>query len=559
MSNNKIELIKNTLDIVDVIQEYVDLSKKGKNYWGVCPFHDDSNPSMSVSPEKQMYKCFSCDKAGGIFKFVQDIEKISFYEAAEKLGNKAGVEINLIKSEPKYNERQKKLIDALNDAMDYYQASIDSEDAINALDYANKRGLNSKIREKFKIGYAPKKGLINYLTKIRHHNESDLINASLMNSIGEDFMKDRLIFGIANEFGDTIAMSGRTLKNDQAKYINSSESLIFKKSHILYNWNNANKVAKKNNELILVEGFMDVIALYKANIENVVAIMGTALTKENINKIRGLKIILMFDSDKAGISATIKSIRILLENGIKTYVAQNPSGIDPDELFNSKGEKAIKEIIDNRITALEFIYISHKNKYDISKIEEIEKFVESFKKYLIYASPVERDFLINKIKNELGVSREILVKDLKINKTIVKAQTTHNENKVLNQKKNEYNQEKYDIKYNKSAYILIRSLLKSKSLSEYYDRKRHEINYVDRTLPIIGTYIIAAHRGIEKIPNKYKKYIKEKINLEGETIEKNEDLDDIIKVINKNHKSYEKNKNRIKFNKKKDGNYGKSN
>lgn len=542
MADNKIDLIKNTLDIVEVVQEYVDLTKKGKNYWGICPFHDDSNPSMSVSSEKQMYNCFSCGKAGGIYKFVQDIEKISFKDALKKLGDKAGVEIKLKHVVPKYNERQIKLIAALNDAMDYYQASMDSEEAVKALEYANDRGLDPIIREKFKIGYAPKDGLVKYLTKIRKHDESDLINSSIMNSIGKDFLKDRLIFGISNGYGDIVAMSGRTINNEESKYINSGESLVFKKSKILYNWNNAKESAKKNKEIILVEGFMDVISLHKAGVFNSVAIMGTALNKENIDKLSGLNVVLMLDSDQAGISATIKSIKLLLENGFNTYVVQNSTGKDPDELFNSEGEKGINKVLSERSTGLEFIYEIHKRKYDITKLEQISKFVESFKKYLLFSTPIERDFFAHKMYKELGVSKQISMKGI-----YPKNKHTYTPKPKYIPVPKEIELKKEKVNFNKSSYKLIRSILKSKPLSKYYDKKRNGINFIDKILGTIGAYIINAHKGIEKIPKEYLVYIKETIKLDGEVINTPEEMEQLIMNINMNYKMFKKKQNKVKL------------
>ena len=543
-----IDEIKNQVDIIDVVQEYVDLSKKGRNYWGVCPFHDDSNPSMSVSPEKQMYNCFSCGKAGGIFKFVQDIEKISFKEAMKKLGSRVGIEVNLNDEVARYTEIQDKLISALKDAMDYYQLSIDTQEGEHALKYAEERGLSALIRERFNIGYAPKNRLVNFLVNKKGHDESILINASLMNSMGNDFFQDRLIFGISNEWGDIVALSGRTLNNEQAKYINSSESLIFKKSQTLYNWHNAKSEASRKKEVIVVEGFMDVIALYKAGYENVVAIMGTALTKENISKISDLEVTLMLDSDGAGISATIKSIKLLLENNIKVSVIKNGEK-DPDEIFKSEGKEGIEKTISNKITALEYIYDIHKLKYSVDSSSEVQEFVESFKKYLMNGTDIEKDFFANKIEKELGISKDVSLHGIKNEK---KKEWVSREEWIANRESNK-NIKKVektnsdDINFNKHSYTLIRSLLNSRVLSEYYETRRHDVNFIDKVLITLSSYIVKAQKGEVKIPMEYKQYIEDNIKLDGEKVTTPEELDDLINTINFTYKRYVRKQNNVKL------------
>lgn len=539
-----IDKIKNEIDIVDVVQEYIDLSKKGKNYWGICPFHNDSNPSMSISPERQMFNCFSCGASGGVFKFVQDIEKISFKEALKKLGEKVGVEVRVSENINKYNEKQKKIIDALNDAMDFYMLSIETNEANHALKYSTERGITPKIRELFSIGYAPKDGLVSFLKK-RGHDESTLINSSLMNQVGRDFFRDRLIFGIKNSFGDIVALSGRTLSNEDAKYINSQESLVFKKSNILYNWNNAREIAYKEKEVYIVEGFMDVIALYKIGIKNVVAIMGTAFTKESLQNIKDIKVNLMLDSDNAGINATIKSIRLLLENNIETNVVVNNKNKDADEILESSGKYELINVINNKQTALEYIYDIHKLKYPNKNTTDIKLFIESFKKYLKYSTPLEKDFFAHKIKEELGISEEITLNGISNYKSYTSSKPYYQKEQV---KKNRILR-KSDVNYNKPSYTLIRSLLRSKPLCDFYEKEAMSPFFIDDVLITLSTYILKAQKGEKKIPLKYKKYIDEHIGLNGEFVENPEELRDLIKKINKLYKQYGKDLNNDKINK----------
>ena len=528
-----IDEIKKSVDIVNIVQEYIPLSKKGKNYWGICPFHNDSNPSMSISPEKQMFNCFSCGESGGVFKFVQNIEKISFKEALKKVGNTVGINVKINTKISTYSEKQKEIISVLKNAMDYYRLFIETDEAKEALKYAEKRGLNLKIRERFNIGYAANNRLSPFLKKVKEYDESILINASLVNSLGNDFFKNRLIFGISNEFNDIVGFSGRTLDNDDSKYINSAETMVFEKNKILYNWNNAKEIANKKQELIIVEGFMDVIALYKAGFENVVAIMGTSLSESNINKIKSLNIVLMLDSDKAGLFATIKFIKILLKHKIKTFVVQNNFGKDPDELFMTEGKEKIEDIINKKISSIQFIYNIHEKQYSKDDSLQVESFIKSFKKYLNYATVIEKEFFINKIEKEFGISRDFILEKKIEYKPIYKS----SKSKIIPN-------------YNKHSYTMIRTLLKSRPLLEYYISLNKTPFFIDKNLFPIDSRIKKSYKENKNYLLEYDAYIKDIIKLEGDTLKTKKELDEIINYINQISKRYKKSKIRLKLNNK---------
>lgn len=306
---------------------------------------------MSVSPEKQIYKCFSCGASGGIVNFVADFKKISFNKALAELAEKIGIKVE-DNQKPKYDENQQKLIAAFSDATLYMQYMLNTPEAAKALEYAQTRGMTPRILERFKIGYAAPSGLKEFLIK-KGHDEATLINASLLNQKMNDFFKDRLIFPISNEHGDVVGFSARTLNNEQAKYINSSESIVFHKSSILYNFTNAQDLAIRNREIYICEGQMDVIALDKAGFSNAVAIMGTALTKDHLALIKDMHVILNFDSDSAGQNATLKSVKLLLENRFKVSVVVNEFGKDADEIFNNQGSEKLAEVLQSQISGLE--------------------------------------------------------------------------------------------------------------------------------------------------------------------------------------------------------------
>ncbi|MCK5806931.1 MAG: DNA primase [Mycoplasmataceae bacterium] len=548
--SNSLEDIKNAVDIVDVVQEYVDLTKKGRNYWGVCPFHNDSNPSMSVSQEKQMFKCFSCNAGGGVFNFVQDIEKISFPEAMKKIGSKVGIEVKVASSAPRYNVTQQQVVKALNDAMDFYQLMIETDEGEKALEYCDSRGLDQITREKFRIGYAPMDKLVDYLVNKKGYDEATLINASLMNSFNKDFFKNRLIFGITNNFGDIIGLSGRTLTNEDSKYINSAQSVVFTKSKILYNYKNAKDAIRKAGNVIVVEGFMDVIALSKAGIDNVVAIMGTALTRENINFLKGIDVTLMFDSDNAGIRATVKSIKEL--QGLnKVFVINNEGGKDPDEIFNKLGKAGIEQLIENKIGALEFIYEIHKKKFPPTSPDNIQQLIDSFRKYLAKATEIEKQYYSNDIEKNYGISKDIILKGMTPTKVYIKPVSKTYANprpKYLPKQTPTPKRVMETADFNKPTFTLIRSLMASKQLSDHFMSHRNEVKFIDGLRPdIIINLISDFHNGKKDKLIEYLPAMKEIMDDSTEQVDSENGIDELINIINNNTKAHIKKENKIKL------------
>lgn len=536
--NDLINQINNKLDIVEIVSEYVPLSKKGKNFWGVCPFHGDSNPSMSVSPEKQIYKCFSCGASGGIVNFYADIKKISFNKALVELGAKIGVIVEDV-STHKYTPQQQKLINIFSDATSYMQYMLTSEEGTIASQYVEKRGLTNRLIERFKIGYAPEKGLKEFLIK-KGHDEADLINASLVNSMGNDFFHGRLIFPISNQFGDVVGFSARTLKNEDAKYINSSESSVFHKSSIFYNFTNAQDVAARNKEIFICEGQMDVIALDKSGISNAVAVMGTALTSDHIKLLQGLNIVLNFDSDNAGISATLKSIKLLLENKFKVNVVINELGKDIDEILQTQGSEKVNEIMNVRESALEWVYKRIKSVYSMDNPENIENFVKSFVKYTTTSTDVEKDFYINKISKDFGISNETIKKFFGFKNTYSSQQYIKKEYVPV-------------IENNKTpktnySFALIRSMVKKPMLIDLFIEKNHDVHFLDKQLKEISDYLVSYRKNQ---PTAAKPSLSKKVSeiMEVDQLIANDEFEftDMIKKVNNDFYDFYINEYKVKL------------
>jgi len=314
------------LDAVEIIGEYVQLKKVGNRYWGLCPFHHEKTPSFTVSPDKGVYYCFGCHKGGGLFNFIMDIESVSFVEAVNILGEKAGVNIKTEKTD-KMDTARKTMEELYKKvAGSFHYLLINNEQAKDYFKYLLNRSINKNTIEKFIIGYAPSdvRWLFNFLKK-KNYREEFLKTSGLFFERNSELLSlfyDRIIFPILNTHGDIVAFGGRTLKNNTAKYINSPETLIFHKKDNLFGIYQALKNIRQKKEFILVEGYMDVLAMHQAGFINTVAPLGTAFTSSQARRLKRYadRGIVAFDSDSAGIEATVRAIHILEKIGIQTSV-----------------------------------------------------------------------------------------------------------------------------------------------------------------------------------------------------------------------------------------------
>ncbi len=363
--NNEQELenIRKSANIVEVISSYLPLTQKGKNYFGVCPFHEDHSPSMSVSEEKQIYKCFSCGAAGNVFTFVSEYENVNFIEAVKIVAEKCGLTFKGTinnKAKIKHNKIEYEIMDL---SLKYYQNNLNTELGTKAKEYLNSRKISSTAIKEFDIGLALDNNysLHNLLTSKKYDIEA-MVNLGLINRNGKylnDTFINRIIFPIHNLEGEVIGFTGRIYKDEdkeQAKYLNSKESSIFKKGQILFNYHRARKEISRKKEVIIVEGNMDAIRMSINGIKNVIALMGTSLTKEQVDIIKSLraKVILMLDNDNAGETATFTNGNILESAGLNPFIVRLSGEKDPDEYIIKNGIEAILDNIKNPISFLEF-------------------------------------------------------------------------------------------------------------------------------------------------------------------------------------------------------------
>lgn len=409
--NDILDRINDETDIVSLVSQYVQLENVGKNYRGLCPFHDDSSPSFYVSPEKNIAMCMSCRSGGRPINFLRLIKNIPLIDAATELGKLIGIDVlpnRVEKVDPNIKYYQ-----IMKLAMDFYELNLsNSESGLKVLKYLENRGLKEETIKEFNLGYAPNESDILYqYLKSSDISVSDMIELGLVNQAKDgnyyDFFRNRLIFPITNRYGKVVAFSARTLeKKDKVKYINSPESKIFKKSEVLYNLNEANLEIRKHNKVIVFEGFFDTISASQAGIKHSVATMGTSLTDEHVRLIRQAtnNVVLAFDGDNAGINAVMKLIPVL-ENKINTEVLALPSGSDPDDYIKNNGtEKFLKLVNEETLDHYMFRYNYYFNNTDFTNANDLKVFEDNVKKMLTRATPAIISLYSEKLAKALNVN-----------------------------------------------------------------------------------------------------------------------------------------------------------
>ena len=413
-------------DIVKVIQSYLPLIKKGKDYLAKCPFHDDTNPSMHISPEKQIFKCFVCGTSGNAIGFVQKYAHLSFKEAMKKVAEICGYNdprLEGVKEAKVVDPRRVPLIKCLHDLTVYYQYALNSPEGKAGLDYFENRHLDQALRSKFQLGYAFKDGkaTCRFLQERGHSLKTieDIGIASSINGVYSDRNQGRAIFPIFDINGEVVGYSARKINNDPeaAKYVNSPETYLFHKSNILYNYHNAKEKAHIAGYIYVLEGFMDVFALYRIGIESCVAIMGTALTAEHIRLLRALnvEIRLCLDGDLPGQKASMEIASTLVQNGLKVRIVDNQnSSKDPDEILNTEGENALNAYLNKLISRVDFVLNYYQNTNPLQTVEQKTKLIQEFIPVLTsIRNPLELDSYINKLSIITGYTPESIRNILK--------------------------------------------------------------------------------------------------------------------------------------------------
>ena len=391
IDENKINEIRNSVNIVDVVKDYVPLTSKGKNFFGVCPFHEDHAPSMSVSSDKQIYRCFSCGAAGNVFTFVQNYENVSFLEAVAIVARKAG--INFEYTAEKKDNINKNLVvyyNILKDASKYFQNYLNTKDGEEALKYLKSRNFSNDIIKEFEFGLSPKNNMLYSFLNKKEYKDADIEKTSLISleKYTHDVFNDRIMIPIHDLEGNVLGFTGRIYKDsNNPKYINSKESEIFKKGKILFNFHRAKNHVRNAHELIIVEGNMDALKMYASGFKNVIALMGTALTSDQVDAIKKLrcKVILMMDNDSAGKLGMYQNGNILVKSGIVPEIVLLSGAKDPDEYLNKYGVEKFENLIKNPLSFLNYKLEYFKENLNLDDVTDLSKYIK---------------LVINDLKNE---------------------------------------------------------------------------------------------------------------------------------------------------------------
>ena len=565
----EINRIQSQANIIDIISNYISLEKKGSNYFGVCPFHGDKGPSLSVNENMKFWKCFGCNKSGTVFDFVREIEHVSFPEAVKIVADKIGTKIDGVSN---VTYRYTKHLEALDFAMKFYQLNIQSKEGHDAKEYLLKRGLTEEIINEFEIGYALSKP--DNLSKIllsKGYDENILLETGLSN-IGNslyDLFRDRITFPIHNADGRCVGFSARIYKDiDEAKYINTKETPVFKKGNILFNYHRASREVQNYNYILVVEGQMDAIRIYSSGIKSVVATMGTALTQKHVALLKrlGVDVILAFDNDNAGLKATITNGDILANEGVNVKVLRIKDAKDPDEYILKNGIEGYKNAIEHSVNYFDFKLSNLKEDKDLNKIEDLNKYINQVIKELNKSNdPILRELTINDISTKYNIDKQVLLNkldDIKESKKEVKEVITLKEKKekldnvaktyrsfiyyLLNDIKyiQLYNQELGylpDKKYDEIAQEIVAFYLKFNYINMAdFVANSYEADYQDELDAIVSDNLDSKLLDndfigyIKKIKdmdiNSRIKYLKEKMKNETDINEQSKIMDEIIKL-----------------------------
>ena len=421
VSNDEINAIRAKADIISIVGSYIPLTQRGKNYFCVCPFHDDHSPSMSLSTDKQIYKCFSCGATGNVFSFVAEYENVSFIEAVSIVANKCGMEL----SQTTFNNNVSQVFKEEHEIMElsqkFFLNNLRTDAGKEATKYLNDRGINDDIIKEFGIGLSldSNDSLLTLLNK-KNYDTNKLVEIGLVNNVNGktyDMFTRRITFPLWDKDGNIVGFSARIYRGekDASKYMNSRESKIFKKGETLYNYHNAKDVAKREKRIVVVEGFMDAIRVSLSGIKNVVALQGTAMTSDQINLLKKLrvKVILCLDNDNAGLMATVANGEELVKNGVETYVIRLSGEKDPDEYIIANGGEAFLDNVNNPLTFFEFKMNYFKQNKNLDNVEDLTEYINDVLKSLASNNdPILREVTLNKLAKEHDLSLDVLKKKL---------------------------------------------------------------------------------------------------------------------------------------------------
>ena len=482
MEDNLITKVRKSVDIVDIIGERIPLVARGKNYFGVCPFHDDTNPSMSVSREKQIYTCFSCHASGNVFNFIMDYDHVDFKTALKFLADKAGIDAGNIKLTKKV-QKNDHLYEAYRLANIYYQNNLKSVAGKKALDYLKERKIDNSLIKKFGIGLSLNKK--DDLTKLLLKKKYDLddLNRIGLSNVDYDMYQDRIMFPLEDIEGNIVGFSGRIYRDsDESKYINTKESSIFKKGLTIYNYQRALEEVRKSKQVIIMEGFMDVIRASSIGVNNAVALMGTAMTNDQLDIIKRMSnnIVLCLDGDSAGKKAALAIGEHFQKKGIEVKVVTIPSDLDPDEFIIKNGEAKFKELVSKAINYSDYKIAALKENINFDSDLELSKYIDQVIKEAVR---IDDDIRVELILKNLAKTYNLSYNTLE--KRFRDYEKKEKKEQVTIKKPQEI---KKITKYDKALYSIIYYMLRDDKVIE--SMKEKKIIYPNETAKILVNEII---------------------------------------------------------------------
>lgn len=476
-NQNTINDIRSKIDIVDLISEYVPLTKKGQYYWGVCPFHNDKNPSMSVDPKRQTYNCWSCHNSGNVFNFLEQIENIDFKDALKILGERVGITVNnfISQSDKKYS----KYYEIYDIAAKFYQLMLNTESGTEALEYLKKRNINTDTIKEFGIGLAldEKNKLSKYLKEKKY--DTNTINELGLSNGENDIFINRIMFPLEDRNGRIVGFSGRIYTDVKfSKYMNTKETLIFRKGSCLYHYYASREYVRQEKYVIVMEGFMDVIRASTIGIKNTVALMGTAMTEEQMSLLKklSLNIYLCLDGDDPGLDAMLHNGELLEKAGINVKIIMLKDNDDPDTFILKYGKEKFLSLIESALNYSDFRIERLRNGVDFSSDVELSNYVNNVLKETIeIKDEIRREIILKKLATETNLSYNTLEKKLNQYK-----ERNNNNNVITNLPV------KKDVKYDKymraSLEFIYYMLINPKVIKTYDSKKLYFINSELRNL-----------------------------------------------------------------------------
>lgn len=477
LSQEKIGEIRQSVDIVDVMGQYLELHKKGKNYMAICPFHDDNHPSLSISQSRQIYKCFVCGNGGNVFTFIQEYLKVPFVEAVMKVAEFGHVDMSgysLEKRVVKVDEALAPLYDMHVFALKLYMYYLYTQSGKQALDYLRHRGFDDDLIKMFGIGYAPEKSILHERFQKEGYTEVAQVKSGLVleNERHYDRFHDRVMFPLYDEFGKVVGFSGRVYKalDKNSKYMNSPESDIFIKGKTLYNYHRAKEAVRQAGFVYINEGFMDVIAMHRAHHDNCIALMGTALTKDHLRMLKRMTrtIHLCLDGDMAGQAAAMKSSDLLTSQGFEVKIVLLPDGRDPDEILSTEGIEGLDAVLKDTLSPIDFMMAFECSRLDLRNYEDRKTLlVKACEKIAKIEDRIDRGHYIAKLSSLTDFPKEIIEEQLLNSSAILEHREQFSQNRI------ETIQDQRPIldKYTLAEKNLLFYMLNDRQVSDIYEAK----------------------------------------------------------------------------------------